>query len=58
MVKRRTDLATALADCALAVDASSNSNAFQSIIAPVEGIAGPCRKRARVDHRHLQARLR
>ena len=33
------DLATALADCALAVDASSSSNAFQSIIAPVEGIA-------------------
>ena len=37
--ERRTDLATALADCALAVDASSSSNAFQSIIAPVEGIA-------------------
>ena len=34
--ERRTDLATALADCALAVDASSSSNAFQSIIAPIE----------------------
>jgi hypothetical protein len=37
--ERRTDLATALADCALAVDASSSSNAFQSIIAPIESVA-------------------
>ena len=37
--ERRTDLATALADCAWPSTLPSSSNAFQSIIAPVEGIA-------------------